>query len=64
MSTRSSPTNVAEADTLYHLPAARNDDQRAYMEDLEERGICVFCLEHQRAEIAFEGEHLDRKSVV
>jgi ATP adenylyltransferase len=44
-------------DTLYHLPAARSDDQRAYMEDLEERGICVFCPEHQRAEIHLEGEH-------
>ena len=44
-------------DVLYHLPAARSDDQRDYMADLEERGICVFCLEHQRAEIAFEGEH-------
>jgi ATP adenylyltransferase len=48
---------MSVADALYHLPAARNDDQRAYMEDLEERGICVFCLEHQRAEIAVEGEH-------
>ena len=45
------------ADALYHLPAARNDDQRAYMEDLETRGICVFCLEHRRAEVALEGEH-------
>ena len=44
-------------DALYHLPAARSDDQRAYMEDLETRGICVFCLEHQRAEIVLEGEH-------
>ena len=44
-------------DLLYHLPAARSDDQRAYMEDLEQRGICVFCREHQRAEIALEGEH-------
>lgn len=44
-------------DALYHLPAARNEDQRAYMEDLETRGICVFCLEHQRAEIVCEGEH-------
>ena len=42
---------------LYHLPAARSEDQRAYMEDLEERGICVFCREHQRAEIHLQGEH-------
>jgi ATP adenylyltransferase len=46
---------VAEA--LYHLPAARSDDQRAYMEDLESRGICVFCPEHQRAEVVMESEH-------
>ena len=45
------------ADALYHIPAARNDDQRAYMEDLEERGICVFCPEHQRAEVHVESEH-------
>lgn len=45
------------AEALYHLPAARSDDQRAYMEDLESRGICVFCPEHQRAEIVMEGEH-------
>ena len=44
-------------DALYHLPAARSDDQRAYMEDLEERGICVFCPEHQRAVVEMEGEH-------
>ena len=55
MLSRSSRTSVAEA--LYHLPAARSDDQREYMADLEARGICVFCLEHQRAEIALEGEH-------
>ena len=44
-------------DALYHLPAARSDDQRAYMADLEQRVICVFFLEHQRAEIEHEGEH-------
>ncbi len=33
-------------DALYHLPAARSEDQRAYMADLEARGICVFCPEH------------------
>jgi diadenosine tetraphosphate (Ap4A) HIT family hydrolase len=44
-------------DALYHLPAARSDDQRAYMADLEERRICVFCPEHQRAEVEIDGEH-------
>jgi diadenosine tetraphosphate (Ap4A) HIT family hydrolase len=42
---------------LYHLEAARSDDQRAYMEDLEERGICVFCPEHRRAEVVLDGDH-------
>ena len=45
------------ADALYHLPASRSDEQRAYMEDLEQRGICVFCPEHQRAEVVMEGDH-------
>ncbi len=46
---------------LYHLPAARSDEQRAYMEDLEARGICVFCPEHfaeyHREPIEHSGEH-------
>ncbi len=42
---------------LYHLPAVRSDEQRAYMQDLEQRGICVFCREHQRAEILLQGEY-------
>jgi diadenosine tetraphosphate (Ap4A) HIT family hydrolase len=36
----------AGPDRLYHLAAARSDDQRAYMERLEADGICVFCPEH------------------
>jgi ATP adenylyltransferase len=31
---------------LYNLDAARLDDQRVYMEELEAAGICVFCPEH------------------
>jgi ATP adenylyltransferase len=31
---------------LYNLDAAREDEQRAYMEQLEAEGICVFCPEH------------------
>jgi ATP adenylyltransferase len=46
---------------LYYLDAARSPDQRAYMEDLEERGICVFCPEHvaeyQRNPVEWTGEH-------
>ena len=48
---------MSGSDVLYHLPAARSDDQREYMADLEERGICVFCVEHNRAEVVVEGEH-------
>lgn len=32
--------------SLYHIPAARTDEQRANMEDLEARGICIFCPEY------------------
>ena len=42
---------------LYHLEAARSDEQREYMDDLERRGICVFCPEHNRAKVEIEGEH-------
>lgn len=28
---------------LYDLDAARTEEQRAYMADLERRGICIFC---------------------
>jgi ATP adenylyltransferase len=35
---------TAPADpALYHLPAARGDDQLAYMRKLQDEGICVFC---------------------
>ncbi len=44
-------------DSLYHLEAARSDEQRDYMEDLQARGVCVFCREHQRAKIEVQGEH-------
>jgi diadenosine tetraphosphate (Ap4A) HIT family hydrolase len=37
---------TARADSLYDLGAARTDDQRRYMEELEQAGICVFCAEH------------------
>ena len=39
---------------LYHLPAARSDDQRAYMARLEEDGVCVMC---DRKGAEFGGEH-------
>ena len=31
---------------LYDLDAARSPEQRAYMEDLERRRVCIFCPEH------------------
>lgn len=37
---------TASADLLYYLDAARSEQQRAYMEDLEARGVCIFCPEH------------------
>jgi len=42
---------------LYHLDAARSDEQRAYMKRLEADGICIFCPEHQRIHVEFAGEH-------
>ena len=49
------------ADLLYHLPAARSDDQRRYMQELESAGICVFCPEHfeshHREPIELRGRH-------
>lgn len=51
----------APADTLYHLAAARSDDQRRYMEELEAAGVCVFCPEHfaahHREPVEHRGEH-------
>ncbi|HWH95685.1 MAG TPA: HIT domain-containing protein [Baekduia sp.] len=46
---------------LYFLDAARSAEQRAYMEELEAAGVCVFCpehvAEHHRAPVEFSGEH-------
>lgn len=45
---------------LYYLDAARTEDQRAHMEDLEARRICVFCPEHvaeyHREPVEWSGE--------
>jgi ATP adenylyltransferase len=56
MPTGSRSTTVS-ADALYHLDAARSDEQRAYMERLEADGICIFCPDHQRMPVEFAGEH-------
>jgi ATP adenylyltransferase len=46
---------------LYDFGAARSAEQRAYMESLESRGICVFCPEnveeHHGRPIEHRGEH-------
>jgi ATP adenylyltransferase len=45
------------AERLYHLDAARSDEQRAFMERLEADGICIFCPDHQRMPVEFSGDH-------
>ncbi|HEY3829452.1 MAG TPA: HIT family protein [Solirubrobacteraceae bacterium] len=51
----------APTETLYHLPAARTEAQRRYMEELQEAGVCIFCPEHftaqRRAAIELSGAH-------
>lgn len=52
---------TVRADALYHLDAARSDEQRVQMAGLEEAGICVFCAEHfadhHREPVELAGEH-------
>ena len=52
---------TVSADTLYHVPAGRSQEQRRYMEELEAAGICVFCAEHfeehHREPVLTSGEH-------
>jgi diadenosine tetraphosphate (Ap4A) HIT family hydrolase len=46
---------------LYYLDAARSEEQRAYMAQLEADRVCVFCPEHvashHRQPIEWRGEH-------
>ena len=42
--------------SLYDLSAARTAEQLARMQDLEARGVCIFCPEHA-GEILHRGEH-------
>ena len=42
--------------SLYDFAAARTEAQRAKMEDLEARGVCIFCPEHA-GELLHRGEH-------
>lgn len=45
------------ADALYDLSAARSEDQRRYMDELEASGICIFCSEEHRAPVELSGQH-------
>jgi ATP adenylyltransferase len=46
---------------LYHLPAARGEEQLRRMEKLERDGVCIFCPEHfnafSREPVEIAGEH-------
>jgi diadenosine tetraphosphate (Ap4A) HIT family hydrolase len=52
---------TASADALYHLPAARGQEQLEHMRRLEADGVCVFCGEHvaqfHREPVDMRGEH-------
>jgi ATP adenylyltransferase len=48
---------TVSADALYDLSAARSEDQRRYMDELESSGICIFCSEEHRAPIELSGKH-------
>lgn len=52
---------TARPESLYHLAAARSEEQRLYMQELEAAGICVFCPQHfathNREPVEFEGEY-------
>ena len=46
---------------LYNVDAARSDEQRRYMQELEDAGVCVFCPEyvasHHREPVEHSGQH-------
>jgi ATP adenylyltransferase len=49
---------TGSASALYHFEAARSEDQRRHMEELEQAGVCIFCPEHrERERIVLEGRH-------
>ena len=51
----------APAGALYHLAAARTEEQLRHMQALERTGTCVFCPEHfaahHREPVLLSGEH-------
>jgi ATP adenylyltransferase len=42
---------------LYDLTAARTDDQQRYMEELAEKGICLFCSDEHRSKVELTGKY-------
>lgn len=52
---------TVRADALYHLDAARSDQQRTQMAELQDTGVCVFCpdhfAEHHREPVELAGVH-------
>lgn len=52
---------TARHEALYHVEAARSEEQRRHMEKLEREGVCIFCPEHfhsyNREPVTFSGEH-------
>src|SRR3954466_14975580 len=53
----SSACMTVPADALYDLSAARSDDQRRYMDQLEASGTCIFCSEEHRPAGELSGTH-------
>jgi diadenosine tetraphosphate (Ap4A) HIT family hydrolase len=51
----------AQTELLYSTDAARSEEQRRYMQELAETGVCVLCPEHvagqQREPIEHSGKH-------
>ena len=45
------------AEPLYDFGAARSDEQRRYMEELQAAGVCVFCPEHVER---YHGQPIER----
>jgi diadenosine tetraphosphate (Ap4A) HIT family hydrolase len=48
---------TAPAEALYHPPAARTEEQRRYMQELEAAGVCLFCSEQHREPVELAGTH-------
>jgi ATP adenylyltransferase len=48
---------TVSTDALYDLSAARSEDQRRYMDELEASGVCIFCSEEHRAPVELSGSH-------